>query len=230
MLGKMKITCIMPTAGRLELAKKAIRYFQAQDYEDRTMVIYDDSGHDADLHNVASADKRIEYVWRHSSRDQSIGELRNACCDIAPGELIAHWDDDDYSAPHRLTQQVTMLRNARAAGVDLVGYKSMLFFDERTRQKRLFRYDSQNPLYAIGTSFLYKKSLWRAHSFEPISVGEDNHFLDHATVVTGDSVRDRVMVARIHHGTTSPKVTEASTYTDLTTDGELFAAVAQLLR
>jgi glycosyltransferase involved in cell wall biosynthesis len=38
------------------------------------------------------------------------GRLRNLGCDAATGEWLAQWDDDDWSAPDRLTVQMAQRR------------------------------------------------------------------------------------------------------------------------
>src|SRR5262249_34045298 len=44
----------------------------------------------------------------------SIGGKRNLACRRAAGEIIAHWDDDDWYAPNRLRYQVSPLLEGRA--------------------------------------------------------------------------------------------------------------------
>lgn len=44
----------------------------------------------------------------------SIGRKRNLACRRARGEIIAHWDDDDWYAPGRLSYQVAPIRAGEA--------------------------------------------------------------------------------------------------------------------
>ncbi|HEY1490798.1 MAG TPA: glycosyltransferase family A protein, partial [Verrucomicrobiae bacterium] len=51
----------------------------------------------------------------------SIGAKRNLACQSARGEIVAHWDDDDWYAPERLARQVQPLLGGEA---DLSGLES----------------------------------------------------------------------------------------------------------
>ena len=55
-------------------------------------------------------DDRIVYLRR--DQRSSVGVKRNLACEHAEGELIAHFDDDDWYAPNRLSIQVAALRES----------------------------------------------------------------------------------------------------------------------
>lgn len=193
----------MPTAGRRRFVPQAIACFLAQDYEDRELVVVDDG--DAECRDLIPSDPRIRYYSLVSGGQRSIGYLRNCACDLASGRMIAHLDDDDYSAPGRLSEQVLHFR--AAGNVDVVGYHSMLFLDIRRRQEHaLLRYDATGPGYAIGTSFVYMRSFWQRNNFEDRDLGEDNKFQDCGRVATLSAVEPAIMmVARIHEQTNTGK-------------------------
>ena len=44
-----------------------------------------------------------------STEKITLGAKLNLACDYARGEIIAHWDDDDWYAPRRLSTQVEAL-------------------------------------------------------------------------------------------------------------------------
>jgi O-antigen biosynthesis protein len=96
------VSCIMPTYNRRRFVPLAVRNFLAQDYPNRELVVIDDGSEPvADLvENVP----RVRY-FRLPGR-VTIGEKRNLACELAAGSLIAHWDDDDWYAPRRLSYQV----------------------------------------------------------------------------------------------------------------------------
>ena len=70
-----------------------------------------DDGTDV-IRDLVSLDDRIRYV-RQEVR-QPVGRKRNVACQLARGEIIIHWDDDDWSAPWRLRYQVEQLCSAGA--------------------------------------------------------------------------------------------------------------------
>jgi hypothetical protein len=128
-----------------------------------------------------------------------IGDKRNLGCSRAAGEIIAHWDDDDYSAPERLADQVGRLIET---GKAVTGYRSMRFTDGK--RWWLFTYRQHN---ALGTSLCYRKEWWQQYPFPPKHVGEDGEFTNWAAnrgqLVTVDA--GELMYARNHTGNTSKR-------------------------
>jgi glycosyltransferase involved in cell wall biosynthesis len=183
----------MPTANRRTFLPGAIRCFLAQDYRASELLILDD-GADA-VRDLIPADPRIRYE-RCGRMD--LGRKRNMACAMASGEIITHWDDDDWSSPGRLSDQATRLLSEHA---DIGGYREMMFADPVARQAWVYHGE---PAYCVGTSLIYTASYWRAHPFLPLQVGEDNAFLAHARRA---SVADGLgmMVARIHPASTTRK-------------------------
>ena len=61
----------------------------------------------------------------------------NLACEMARGDILAHFDDDDWYAPWRLTYQVEALTGARA---DLCGINQLLYYDLRDGRGYEYRY------------------------------------------------------------------------------------------
>jgi hypothetical protein len=120
-------------------------------------------------------------------------------CEKANGEIIAHWDDDDFSAPERLDDQVSRLI---ASNLSVTGYGSMVFTDGA--QSWLY---TGTPLFALGTSLCYWRKYWRAQRFREIQMGEDNQFVHNAAAAGQIAVAPagELMWASIHTGNTSPR-------------------------
>jgi glycosyltransferase involved in cell wall biosynthesis len=114
------VTCIMPTYNRRRYVPQAIRYFQRQDFSDSELLILDD-GEDR-VADLVPADARIRYV--PLGRRMILGAKRNHACEMARGQIIVHWDDDDWIAPWRLSYQVEVLQTA---GADLCGAVRQLY-------------------------------------------------------------------------------------------------------
>lgn len=97
-------------------------------------------------------------------------------------DILIHWDDDDWSHPSRITEQVALLRSS---GADCVGYNEMLFwrephgFDRSENNSRgeAWLYSNPNPGYALGTSLCYWRKTWERKPFPATSVGEDLQFI-----------------------------------------------------
>lgn len=194
-------SCIMPTRGRQALALKAVQCFKTQTYENRELIVLDD----VDARSFPKGLRGHNIIYDCLPFRLSIAEKRNRCCQLARGEVICHWDSDDWSAPRRIEDQIFILN---AGLVSVVGYNSVTFFDERTNQG--YRFDRERR-YAIGTSLCYLKSFWERNPFREGSEGkpwgEDNAFvwdaLQRHEIDTWDG--HEMIVARMHNDMTCPK-------------------------
>jgi hypothetical protein len=99
------VSCIMPTFNRRRFLRLALKAFNSQDYPARELIVIDD-GTDP-VGDLVEEARMARYV-RLSAR-ASIGEKRNRACAEARGSIIAHWDDDDWYAPGRLSSQIVPL-------------------------------------------------------------------------------------------------------------------------
>jgi len=193
------VSCIMPTHNRRGYVPMAIRAFAQQDYPARELIIVDDGTHPVE--DLIPADPRIRYLRRPPK--MSVGAKRNLACEEAKGSLIAHWDDDDWHAPWRLSYQVTSLLVQQA---DLCGLDTLWFFDALKNQGWQFRYTAPARRWLAGGSFCYRRTLWERHRFANIFDGEDTQFL--TSVARARLMRlDRAdfYLARIHGGNTNAK-------------------------
>jgi hypothetical protein len=125
------VAAIMLTRDRPELARKAVECFKTQTYERKMMVIWDSGDVALDMDAVENYPFQI---WCRTEVGRGpIGKLRNDAatwiCDgptsITDPTIFVHWDDDDYSHPNRISEQVALLQ---ASGADVVGYNDMLFW------------------------------------------------------------------------------------------------------
>src|SRR5215510_9707139 len=123
----------MPTCNRSAFVPRAIRYFLDQDYEGKELLIVDDgSENGADL---IPDDPLIRYI-RLNER-LPLGAKRNLACREARGEIIVHWDDDDWMAPWRLSYQINALIEAQA---EICGLNRLLFYNSFSDQAWRYSY------------------------------------------------------------------------------------------
>lgn len=197
----MKVTCIMPTANRRRFVPLAIRYFLAQDYADRELVILDDG--DDEVSDLIPAHPQLRYI-RHQAR-QPVGAKRNLACEAACGEIIAHWDDDDWYSPSRLSRQVAALL---ASGADICGLDRVLFVNPTAGRAWEYVYPQGSTAWVCGGTLCYQKAFWRRNPFPNINVGEDTRFVFGARTARIQALPDRdIFVGLIHEANTSPKRT-----------------------
>jgi glycosyltransferase involved in cell wall biosynthesis len=206
------VTCIMPTYNRRVFAAKAIEYFERQDYPNRELLIVDD-GTDS-IADLINGKTNIRHIRLEGKRP--LGAKRNMACKEATGELILHWDDDDWMAPRRIRRQVSMLCAARA---DVCGLNTLLFADPLQGLAWKYAYTNSRKPWVAGGTLCYTKETWRANRFHEITIGEDTRFVwslrGNKIVAAAD---ETLYVARIHVGNTSPKKTATSLWSSYPID------------
>jgi hypothetical protein len=111
------VSCIMPTYNRRTFVPLALAGFEAQDYPNKELLIVDD-GSDP-IGDLVEGRPGVRYF--HLGRRTSIGAKRNLACERAAGEIIAHWDDDDWYGQDRLRYQVAPIVQSEA---DITGLEN----------------------------------------------------------------------------------------------------------
>ena len=149
MINNPTVCAVMLTRDRPEMAARAIRAFRAQTYQNKSLLL-------------VNSGKRLpfpEFPVHVNTMPASIGVLRNRANEFAKSAaVIIHWDDDDWSYPNRITEQVALLR---LSGKECVGYREVLFWKEG----EAFLYTNHNPRYCLGTSLCYWRSVWEKRPF-----------------------------------------------------------------
>jgi glycosyltransferase involved in cell wall biosynthesis len=109
------VSCLAVTANRPGLLRRAVRCFNRQTYPHRELVVLDDG--DADLtpalQDVPSEQLRYHRIPRQP--ENVLGALRNRTLDLAEGDYLAQWDDDDWYHADRLAVQVAALEEGADA-------------------------------------------------------------------------------------------------------------------
>ena len=194
------VSCIMPTYNRRQYVPQAIQYFLRQDYANRELLILDDGSEPVD--ELVPSDPRIRYI-RLDSR-MILGAKRNLACKLAQGSLIAHWDDDDWIAPHRLRYQVEVLEQQQK---DVCGTGRLLFYNPSLSQSWLYEYPHTLRRWLAGGTLCYRKSFWEYNPFPDIAKGEDTRFIWNSKAMNAVIVPDHSFyVALVHAANTSQKI------------------------
>lgn len=107
----MLVSCLMPTFGRFPhlayLVEEAVECFLRQTYEDRELIIYNDTpGQNIQFHHPKVR------VINTNFRYATLGDKLHWMLEQAQGEYICRWDDDDLSLPWRLSYSVAKLFDA----------------------------------------------------------------------------------------------------------------------
>lgn len=163
-------SCIMPTRNRRKFVAQAIGYFLRQDYPRRELVILDDG--DDRVRDLVPDMPSIRYVA--VSERLRLGSKRNAAIEAGSGDIILHWDDDDWMGAQRITRQVRALL---AEDADICGSSAVRFCEVATGRLSVYRYPPSERRWLYGATLCYRRALWQQKPFEPLDIGEDTRFV-----------------------------------------------------
>lgn len=108
-----QISCLCVTkAGRLGQFSRSLDCFQRQTYADRELVVIaDDLEHHQQIQKLTKGNPLVRHFL--ITHPATLGALRNLSMDLARGEVLCQWDDDDYCVPERLVIQYDYLQKSR---------------------------------------------------------------------------------------------------------------------
>lgn len=151
------------------------------------------------LENTKGFDRVRYYQIPPSSL--STGAKRNMINGMAGGDVLVHFDDDDWSHPERIADQLTLMRTS---GAEVVGYHDLLYYRIADKSLWSYKYQGRPCVYATGTSQMYRKSWWAKHKFNLAQTGEDSQFSACAAKhkVLASVEGRKMVVARAHAGNT----------------------------
>lgn len=190
------VSVLLPSAnGRF--AGTALNCFLAQSYKgEMELVVLDNADDDCLLFRVSKLVKpdgaevldgftgftallangqRVTYL---SLPHRPIGALRNTGNWHARGDIIVHFDDDDWQHPDRVAVQVARLMDT---GKAVTGFHSSLYWNDDAGGLYRYHYSPGRPHepYAYGANLAYTRQWWEKHSF-PETDSEDRPFTDAA--------------------------------------------------
>lgn len=164
------VSCIMPTANRQKFIPLAIDYFLQQDYLNTELIIVDDGIESS----IALIPKNPKIKYFYTQPLGTIGLKRNYACERANGDIIAHWDDDDWYAPQWISRQVEA---QSTSGADITGLNKVIFYSPSVNKHWMYEDTDINMPWLCGATMAYKKSFWERYHFIDIQVGEDYDFV-----------------------------------------------------
>lgn len=197
----MKVSLITPTKKRDAFLELLYERILEQTHTDWQWLIAD-SSQSASTFFSKHADKRICYF--HSKEDASVGKKRNELIAQAIGDVIFHFDDDDFYAP---TYIETVLK--ALSGYDFFSIHSWFSYDIKSGEYFYFKTDHPSQTHFIldalsgsrvreidfgpqrraeqtqkvnklgyGFTFAYRKEITKVCHFPDLDIGEDRLFFD----------------------------------------------------
>src|SRR5262249_5482406 len=155
---------------RRQFVPLALALFRRQDYPRKELIVVDDGTDVVD--DLLAGLPDVRYL--RLARRASIGEKRNRACAAAQGDIIAHWDDDDWYSPLRLQVQIAPLLAGEA---DLTGLQNSCLLELGTGQfwqtssdlhRRMFVGDVHG-----GTLVFWKRLLAEGLRYPSTNIAED---------------------------------------------------------
>lgn len=176
--GLSKISCLMTTVGRPHHVRKSVGCYLNQTYPNRELIIVSQGSVEDDK----IIQEHLGILGRHDIRffdapsRLSLGAMRNLSCELASGEILCQWDDDDLYHPERLRDQYKALcadnRNVASASTRFLKY----FVDSN----ELYWCDWSgegvpSSQFLCGSVMFYKKFFYQQESLLYPEVGEQCH-------------------------------------------------------
>jgi len=125
-----KVTIIMATYNRAYFILETLKSIQAQTFEAWECLIIDDGGTDNTKEVIApilEQDNRFQFLKRLDAYKKGLPGCRNYGLDLAKGEYIVFFDDDDIVHPQNLELCVLeLLKN----DISFCRYNREVFFDD----------------------------------------------------------------------------------------------------
>jgi glycosyltransferase involved in cell wall biosynthesis len=129
-MNKPSVSIIMATYNRAHFIVETLQSIQKQTFEAWECLIIDDGGTDNTLDTITpiiEKDKRFKYLKRTGNYTKGLPGCRNYGLDLAKGNYVIFFDDDDIVHPQNLELCVQELTKQN---VSFCRYLRNVFFDE----------------------------------------------------------------------------------------------------
>jgi glycosyltransferase involved in cell wall biosynthesis len=115
-----QVSVIMPVYNGRNTMQMALDSILQQDYRPIQVIVVDDASDDdsyafAKAYSQKTTDTRVEIIVLKNDINKGAGETRNLALQHATGHYISFLDADDLWKPHKLTVQVTAMRDCGAS-------------------------------------------------------------------------------------------------------------------
>ena len=193
------VSIITLLSGRRKFLPLVRACVEAQTYPSEKIewVVIDDGV--ADARDFFSGPREL---YLRCNKRLNIGRKRQFASDIASGEFIFFFDDDDLHYPHRVERCVERLQKVGARMV--VGNSEMFLADKST--ERVVKVGPHHKNHATAATLAFRKEFLKHSSFRPSDKsGEEMHFLLNWTIPVVQMRCEDTIVALSHDENTVSK-------------------------
>ena len=137
---------------------------------------------------------KIIYIPQDINRTNTIGNLRNICKKVAKGDVMIHFDDDDYYPECRIKYTMSQLKSTKR---QIAGTSDLYMYD--VHFKTLYQFRSFGDNHILGGTMAYTKKYAREHHFdETVTHAEEGSFTSKFTEPAAVLKADKIMIASSH--------------------------------
>ena len=171
------VSIVTPTYNRRRFIPSLIKIIQSQTYPRDKMewVVYDDG--QEPIGDLLEAAKdvlpTVKYIF--SEEKMTLGEKRNKLNEVARGDILVAFDDDDFYFPDRVATAVTALNSNPS--VDLAGSSEvyMYFYDT----KEIYKIGPYFAKHATNGTMAWRKRYAMSRRYdETVAFAEEKSFLE----------------------------------------------------
>ena len=177
---------------------------ELQDYDKSRIewVIVDDSGLDSSEAKKDFMDCSIQPFYISLSHKIALGRKRNISCQIASGEFIIFFDDDDIHYPNRISSNVLEL--TRRGRMNIAGSSRQDMLDISTGN--IYRHGPYGPNHAVASTFFFRRELLKITAFrDSDKAGEEAYFLKNYSIPMHQLLPENTTIILAHDDNTIKK-------------------------
>lgn len=169
----MKVSVLCATYNRQQLIPLVIHQFNHQDYPNDQMelIILDDSDYPCYFDSESRTQSNIKYV--HMKEKVPIGKKRNMLNDMATGDYIVWFDDDDFYTRDRITKSIDIL--SKHPKYKIIGAKNMVIYDS-LKSKLSVNIVTKTPGYAQNNVMAYHRFYLQTHRYKDDDIYDEERF------------------------------------------------------
>ena len=140
-------------------------------------------------------------IYVQLNKKLPLGRKRQLACDLASGEFIFFFDDDDLHFPHRIERGVNKLRKT---GSKMIAGNSALLL-ANTKSEKVIQSGPFNKNHATAGTFAFRKEYLQHSSFRPLTLRARRHFLMNWSIPMAQMHPQETIIALAHSANTVDK-------------------------